>query len=162
EQRQQRVQRLELEHLGQYQCELEQRHSLLFEDPYEGPNTNSQPVVLVHVRRSKRGADRPEPDARLDQETRPHRQHDESGRVVGGGDGLQDEFWLDQLQIKLTYRPAGALRPLGGCSTTRIGVSPGTILPPDPNANPAALAPPAAAAYDWLDADWGPNPDTGP
>jgi len=76
------------------------------------------------------------------------------------GDALKHELWLDALQIKLTYRPTGSLRPLGGCATTRAGVAPGTILPAASGYS-NSHTPPADPHYDWLDADWGINADTG-
>jgi hypothetical protein len=53
------------------------------------------------------------------------------------------EAWVDGVEVYITYRPAGEVRPVDGCLTTRTQWRPGDLLGSN------------ALGYDWVDEDWG-------
>ncbi|HWS46161.1 MAG TPA: hypothetical protein VN636_09900, partial [Acidimicrobiia bacterium] len=64
--------------------------------------------------------------------------------------GCTHEVYVDGIVLAITYRPAGSLRPLAGCTTIRAGTYPPYLLG-------SSSSPLSTAQHDWLDADWGPN-----
>jgi hypothetical protein len=76
--------------------------------------------------------------------------------VKARNNGLTHEARLDGIELKVSYRPAGSLRPIRGCESTRTEFAPGSLVPPASAPNPGNIN--AAPEYSWFDADWGTHP----
>src|SRR5262249_54132661 len=69
--------------------------------------------------------------------------------IVGVNDrGRPHVAFVDGINVQISFRPFGQLRPVRGCLTTRPNWRQDNIIGGRPGINPG---------YDWLDEDWGPT-----